>query len=225
MNKKFFVAAMAILAFASINALNATAQSCPISESFGVRSYVAADKGLQSKIEVTYFSTDDPNVFISEKSGFNHSASYVSLNTKQFVAQVEKLEREGLASVKKRESSTSYLGEVAEINLERNSLSANHAILKAKSARAGDVSGLERRTEVSVYQGRASDGDSYRLSLLSWMVDGKAKGAQNVDYDAIVLVKPGQTALFKVKGNGAEGGRSYIAVTVRSVGTAAQAAR
>jgi hypothetical protein len=42
-----------------------------------------------------------------------------------------------------------------------------------------------------------------------------------VDYDAIVLLKPGQTAVFKlasnyeVKRNGAA--RSYVAITMRSV--------
>lgn len=225
MNKKSFVAALAILTFVSLNALNANAQSCPINESFGVHATASVDKGLQSKIEVTYFTTDDPNVFISEKGGFNRSASYMSLNSKQFVARIEKLESDGLASIQKRQSSTSYLGEVAQMNLGRNSLNANHAVRNANLS-SNDLSALERKTEVSVYEGRASDGDYYRLSLLSWLVDAKAGGAQNVDYDAIVLVKPGQTALFKVKSNsGANGARSYIAVTMRSVDNVAQAAR
>jgi hypothetical protein len=46
-------------------------------------------------------------------------------------------------------------------------------------------------------------------------------GQKIVDYDAIVLLKPGQTAVFKlssnyeVKRSGAA--RSYVAVTMRSV--------
>lgn len=213
MNKKFFVAALALLTLVTISSLKANAQSCPINESFGVHMSAAVDKTLQSQLEVTYFTTDDPNVFISEKAGFNRSASYVSLNSRQFVAKIEKLEREGLASVRKRQSSTSYLGEVASMNLERK---ANPKFENAAHASSNDASALDRKTEISVYKGLASDGDYYRLSLLSRLVDANANGAQNVDYDAIVLVKPGQTALFKVKSlNG--GPRSYIAVTMRSV--------
>src|SRR5215217_2007722 len=109
LNKKFFAAVLSLLTLISINALKANAQSCPNQESFGMRQTLAVNKTLQSQIEVTYFTTDDPNAFISEKAGLKRSASYVNLNTNQFVAKIDSLERAGLATIKKQQSSTSYL--------------------------------------------------------------------------------------------------------------------
>src|SRR2546423_1048883 len=103
MYKRFFVAALALLALTSINAQRANAQStCPNSATFGVRQAVAVNKSLQSQIEVTYFTTDDPNVFMSEKAGINRSASYLRLNTNQFVAKIGQLQRDGVASIRKQ---------------------------------------------------------------------------------------------------------------------------
>jgi len=224
MNKKFFAAALSLLSLVSINALRANAQSCPNQESYGFRQTLAVNKTLQSQIEVTYFTTNDPNAFLSEKAGIKRSASYANLNTDQFVAKIESLEKAGLASIRKQQSATSYLGEVAELNLERNSISSGAKMINAgfTSPNANDVNGLDRKTEINVYEGLLSDRDYYRVSLLSWFVDAKANGGQRiVDYDAIVLMKPGQTAVFKlssnyeVKRSGAA--RSYIAVTMRSV--------
>lgn len=216
MNKKFFVAALALLTLISINSLKAHAQSCPIDEAFGVRSSQPVDKTLQAQFEVTYFTTDDPNVFISEKDGLKRSASYLSVNTAQFVAKLESLERSGVARIKKQQSATSFLGELAEMNLERNA-----GLMNASHASSSDISLLDRKSEVSVLD-RLNDSDYYRVSLLSWFVNAAAKGGQRVvDYDAIVLLKPGQTAIFKlgssyeVKRSGAA--RSYVAVTMRSV--------
>jgi hypothetical protein len=217
LNKKFFAAALSLLTLISINALKANAQSCPNQESFGSRPVLAVNKTLQSQIEVTYFTTDDPNAFISEKAGLKRSASYINLNTNQFVAKIDSLERAGVATIRKQQSATSYLGEIAELNLERNLNNANFA-----SSHATAVNGLDRKTEINVYEGLLSDRDYYRVSLLSWFVDARANSGQKiVDYDAIVLLKPGQTAVFKlssnyeVKRSGAA--RSYIAVTMRSV--------
>jgi hypothetical protein len=224
MNKKFFAAALSLLSLISINALRANAQSCPNQESYGFRQTLAVNKTLQSQIEVTYFTTDDPNVFLSEKAGVKRSATYANLNTEQFVAKIDSLEKAGLASIKKQQSATSYLGEVAELNLERNLVNNNAKMINAgfASPNSNDVNGLDRKTEINVYEGLLSDRDSYRVSLLSSFVDAKANGGQSiVDYDAIVLLKPGQTAVFKlssnyeVKRSGAA--RSYIAVTMRSV--------
>ncbi|HEV7374578.1 MAG TPA: hypothetical protein VGN95_07665 [Pyrinomonadaceae bacterium] len=224
MNKKFFAAALSLLSLISINALRANAQSCPNQESYGFRQTLAVNKTLQSQIEVTYFTTDDPNVFLSEKAGIKRSATYANLNTEQFVAKIDSLEKAGLASIKKQQSATSYLGEVAELNLERNLVNNNAKMINAgfASPNSNDVNGLDRKTEINVYEGLLSDRDSYRVSLLSSFVDAKANGGQSiVDYDAIVLLKPGQTAVFKlssnyeVKRSGAA--RSYIAVTMRSV--------
>jgi hypothetical protein len=226
MSKKFFVMALSLVALISLSALNARAQqSCTTLETFGFRETLAVNKSLQSQIEVTYFTTDDANAFMSEKAGLNRSASYLSLPAGQFVAKLESLERAGLASIKRQHSTTTYLGETAELNLERGDalgrmMNASHA-----SSNPKDLSLLDRKTEVRVYEGRALDGGFYRLSLLSWFVDAKANGAQKVvDYDAIVLLKPGQTAVFKLaskfelKRNGSS--RSYVAVTMRSVNPA-----
>ena len=79
---------------------------------------------------------------------------------------------------------------------------------------------LDRETEVGVSRGSSLDGDYYRVSLVSWFVDVKA-GRKSADYDSDVLLKPGQTAVFKLMGNNEVGrsrsSRSYIAVTLRSV--------
>jgi hypothetical protein len=224
MNKKFFAAALSLLSLISISALRANAQSCPNQESYGSRQTLAVNKTLQSQIEVTYFTTNDPNAFLSEKAGIKRSATYANLNTEQFVAKIDSLEKAGLASIKKQQSATSFLGEVAEMNLERNLVNAGAKMVNANfaSPNSNDVNGLDRKTEINVYEGLLSDRDSYRVSLLSWFVDARANGGQRVvDYDAIVLLKPGQTAVFKlssnyeVKRSGAA--RSYIAVTMRSV--------
>ncbi len=223
MRKKLFVVALSLLALTSINALSARAQSCTNLETFGFRESLAANKTLQSQLEVTYFTTDDPNAFMSEKAGLNKSASYLSLSANQFVAKLDSLERNGLASIRKQHSMTSYLGETAEMNLERNSINAQGNMINASHAsNSKDLSMLDRKTEINIYEGRALDRGYYRLSLLSWFVDAKSNGAQRmVDYDAIVLLKPGQTAVFKLaskyelKRGGAS--RSYVAVTMRSV--------
>jgi hypothetical protein len=229
MNKKLFVMALALLALFSINASKANAQSCPV-EAYGVRVPVPVDNNLQSQIEVTYFTTDDPNALLSEKAGINRTGSYLNINTNQFVARLTALQNSGLASIKKREAATSFLGELAEMNLERvpggNNVRMVNASLSSNSL--SYLSTLNRQTEVVVYKGSASDGEYYRVKLLSWFVNMTQKGGQkSVDFDANVLLKPGQTAVFKlrsddeIKRNGAA--RSYIAVTMRSVNSTGMA--
>jgi hypothetical protein len=223
MSKKFLVIALALVAFLSFNAHRANAQSCQTRDSYGVRAPLPVDKSLQSQIEVTYFTTNDPNVFISEKLGLKRSASYMNLKTDQFVAKLDTLQREGVASIRKRQSTTSYLGEVANLNLERNATADNARMVNASfsSNSLSYLSKLNRETEVSVYKGNASDGDYYRLSVLSWFVDVTARGGQKaLDYDAIVLLKPGQTAIFKLRSDNEmkrSGEASYVAITMRSV--------
>jgi hypothetical protein len=221
MSKKFFVAALALFALTLVNALRANAQSCPV-QMFGVREDLAVNRTMQSQIEVTYFTSNDPNAFLSEKAGLSKSASYLRLNTNQFVAQLGALERDGVASVKKRLSATSFLGELAEMNLERNPANRQAGMINASLSSSNDLSSLDRQTEVSVLDGPSKDSDYYRVSLLSWFVDAQAKsGQRTVDYDGIVLMKPGQTAVFKlgsdfeVKRSGKA--RSYVAITMRSV--------
>lgn len=224
MRKKFFVAALALLAISSINVSRANAQSCPNLEAFGVRQAHAADSSLQYQIEVTYFTADDPNAFMSERAGIKRSASYAKLDAAQFVAKITQLEREGVASIKKRQSATSSLGEVAALNLERDAVNAGARMINASLAASSpnSIYGLNRETEVSVYKDSTTGGGYYRVSLLSSFVDVTARGAQKiVDYDARIFLKPGQTEVFKltsdyeVKRSGAA--RSYVAVTLRSV--------
>jgi hypothetical protein len=218
MYKKFFVAALTLLALVSFNAHRANAQSCPNRETYGVRPNYSVDKTLQSQIEVTYFTTDDPNAFISEKAGIRRSASYTNMNSNQFVAKVASLEKDGLASIRKQQSAVAFLGEMAELNLERNAVNSKAGMVNAGLVKTNSLAGLDRKTEISVLKGASNDGDYYRLSVLSWYVEN---GQKIVDYDAIVLVKPGQTAVFKlmsdyeVKRGGAA--RSYVAVTMRGV--------
>jgi hypothetical protein len=223
MNKKFFVAALALLAFASINAQRANAQSsCPNLATFGVHQAQPVNKSMQSQIEVTYFTTNDPNVFMSEKAGINRSASYLRLNTNQFVAKIGQLQRDGVADIRKQQSATSYLGEMAELNLEHNSGDGRMINASLGSSNLDYLSGLDRQTEISVSQGSSLDGDYYRVSVLSWFVNVNAQGGQKVvDYDANVLLTPGETAIFKLRSDGelkrSGAARSYMAVTMRSV--------
>ena len=229
MSKKSFVIALSLFALTSISALSVSAQeSCANLETFGFRETLAVNKSLQSQIEVTYFTTDDANAFMSEKAGLNRSVSYLSLSATEFVAKLGSLERSGVATIRRQHSTTSYLGETAQLNLERNRAGSEGRMINTSHASANpkDLSTLDRKTEIKVYEGRALDRGFYRLSLLSWFVDAKGMGAQRmVDYDAIVLLKPGQTAVFKLaskyelKRSGAA--RSYVAVTMRSVGPAA----
>jgi len=224
MSRKFFVAALALFALTSIGALKANAQSCPVGETFGAQPSLAVNKNLQSQIEVTYFTTDDPNAFMSEKAGLRRSASYLSMSANQFVAKLETLERDGLASIRKQRRSTSYLGEMAELNLERNAVNDTTGMINTghASLNRNDIRGLDRKTEINVYEGPARERGYYRVSLLSWFVDAAARNGQKiVDYDAIVLLKPGQTAVFKLASNyelkRSGSARSYVAVTMRSV--------
>lgn len=217
MKKRLFAMALALVAITSINALRANAQSCPNMEAFGVRQARPVDGTRQSEVEVTYFTTADPNAFLSERAGINRSASFVSMSTQQFVARVGQLERQGVASVTKRQSATSYLGEMAQLNLERNPQSAR--MVNASYARQqGSLYDLNRQTEVNVYKGTSADGDYYRVRVISWFVNSSQK---IVDYDASVLMKPGQTAVFKLLSDfelrRSGSARNYMAVTLRSV--------
>ena len=221
MKKRLLVTALAIFAITSINALRANAQGCNNVEAFGVRQARPVDGTRQSEVEVTYFSTEDPNVFLSERAGINRSASFMSMSTDQFVAKVGQLERQGVASVVKRQSTTSYLGEMAELNLERAPQNANARMVNA-SQTSGNIYGLNRQTEVNVYKGSSVDGDYYRVRVISWFVNASNTSAQKiVDYDASVLMKPGQTAVFKLTSDyelsRSGSARNYMAVTLRSV--------
>jgi hypothetical protein len=222
MNKRILFAAMAILVLTSINAHHASAQSCPNLATFGTRSSVPMDRTLQSRIEITYFNTNDPNAFISEAGGFSRSASYTRLSSDQFVARIQRLVGNGVATIRKQQSANPFLGQTAELNLERNG--GNAQIIKTGMSVMDPsyLAGLDRETEITVSKGSSLDGGYYRLSMLSWFVDVTGKGGHKlVDYDASILLKPGETAVFKLMGDDeakrSGAARSYIAVTMRSV--------
>lgn len=224
MKMKLFVTTLALFAVTLIGASSASAQSCHNVEAFGVRQARPVDNTVQSQIEVTYFSTDNPNEFISERGGISRTASYTSLDTNHFVAQIGQLEKQGLASIKKRQSAVSFLGEMAELNLERPAIDANARMINASVATPKSIFSLNRETDISVYKGSSIDGDAYRVKLLSWFVSLTTKGAQKtVDYDASILLTPGQTAVFKLRSDDEVGrsgaARSYMAVTLRAVGS------
>lgn len=228
LNKKLFVVALGLLALISIGGRKANAQSCPNRETFGTHGVFPVDRTAQAEIQVTYFTTDDPNVFISERAGISRSASFTLVDTNQFVARINQLEKEGAASIKKQQGVSAYLGEISELNLERNAASADARMINARLSSPNDIHQLDRETQVSVYRGRREEGDFYHVSLLSWFVGVAAGGRQKtVDYDANILLKPGQTAVIKlmsdneVKRRGAA--RSYMAVTMRSVNDAGAA--
>lgn len=222
MNKRIYVAAMAMLVLTLVTTQKASAQSCPNVVAYGSHSSGPVNRTLQSRIEVTYFNTNDPNAFISEAAGFARSGSYTRMNSTQFVAKIQRLAGEGVATIKKQQTANPYLGQTAAMNLERNGATAQ--IIKAGMSVMDPsyLSGLDRETEITVSKGSSLDGGYYRLNVLSWFVNVTGnRGHKAVDYDASILLKPGETAVFKLmsddeaKRSGAA--RSYIAVTMRSV--------
>ena len=110
----------------------------------------------------------------------------------------------------------------AELNLEREAVNAAALNASLASPEQKYVFGLDRETEISVYRGARKDGEYYRVSMLSWFVNVTPEGAtKTVDYDANILLKPGQTAVFKLMGDDevkrSGAARSHMAITLRSV--------
>lgn len=223
--KKLFASFVILAALASAGFAQTLSQSCPNKVSFGVHPGGTVDQSVEARVEVTYFTTDDPNVFISERAGVRRSASNMVQDTNEFVAELTVLEKSGAASVQKRQSATSYLGESSALNLERDSVNVRGGMVNASMAPAGPnyIYGLDRETEINVTRNTKRDGDYYRVNLLSWFVDATPTkgGSKTVDYDASMLLKPGQTLLvklfsdFEVRRGGAA--RKYMAVTLHSV--------
>ena len=95
MNRKnFFASLVMLVALASAGFAQTLSQNCPNKVSFGVHPGGPVDTTVQAQVDVTYFTTDDPNVFISERAGINRSASNTVQNTEQFLAALGGLERE-----------------------------------------------------------------------------------------------------------------------------------
>jgi hypothetical protein len=230
MNRKnFFASLVMLVALASAGFARTLPRSCPNQVSFGAHPGGPVDPTVQAQVDVTYFTTDDPNAFISERAGVYRSASNTVQNTEQFLAALGGLERDGLASIQKRQSATSYMGETAALNLERDAVNVDGRMVNASMETNVSDYSLDRETAISVTRNAKRDGDYYRLNLLSWFVDATPRkgGFKTVDYDASMLLKPGQTLIIKlfsdyeVKRGGA--GRKYMAVTLRSAGPVAVA--
>jgi len=222
MTKRLLIAGLAVLVMTCWNVSRTDAQSCPNQESYGVRPSRAVDKSAQSRIEITYFNTVDANAFISEAGGARRSASYARLTSSQFNARINSLVASGIATIRKQQSAAPYLGQVAELNLERANATAKMVKAIWSPNDPAYLSSLDRETEVTVSKASSLDGPYYRLSVLSWFVDVTNKGGQKVvDYDASVLLLPGETAIFKLMSDDearrSGNGRNYIAVTMRSV--------
>lgn len=219
-HNKLFATIFILLALSATAAAQTLSESCPVS-SFGVHPVRPVDQTVSAQLEVTYFTTNDPSAFISEKAGLNRSASTVTLTTNEFTARMDKLESNGLASIQKRQSSTSYLGQMARLNLERdvNNRNTDARLFDASHASPDNINGLDRETQLSVYKAFGL----YRMEVLSWFVDATAKGGavRTVDYDADIYLKPGKTVIFKLTGDLEQkrsgSARSYMAVTMRAV--------
>ncbi len=228
--QKFFASLVMLAAFASAGYAQTGPQSCPNQVSFGARPAGPVDRASEALVDVTYFVTDDPNAFISERGGIRRSASGTILKAGEFVAKLQSLEQGGVARVQSRQSAASSLGGVVAANLARDGARLDGRVVDAA---LGTVSShlLDRETEISVTLNPKRDGGYYRVNLLSWFVDATPEkgGWKAVDYDASYLLKPGQTMLLKlvsdyeVKRSGPS--RRYVAVTLRSAGpVGAQAA-
>ena len=228
--KRFFASLAILVALTSTGLPQTPADSCPNTFTFGAPSHSPADQSI-AQVEITYFSTDDPSVFISERGGRGRSPTYTLLETSGFVARLQRLQREGVASIQKLQGVTSRLGERAEVRLERDSVNVDGGMINASlsAARPGREYEVERETQVSVSHNPRTDGDAYRVTTLSWFVDATRErgGFKTVDDDSSLLLKPGQTALIKLMSD-FEVGRSgpvrkHLAVTLRSVSPAVQA--
>jgi len=229
MNGEKFLASLVILwAFACAGFAQTGPHDCPNQVSFGVHPTGPVDRASDAQVEVTYFATDDPNVFISERAGLQRSPSGTVLKTDDFVAKLRGLEKGGVARVQSRKSSTSSLGEVVAVNLERDPVEPGGRMVNAAmNATSQNRAGFpDRETEISVTLNPKRDGGYYRLNLLSWFVDATPDkgGWKRVDHDASYLLKPGQTLLLKLASDfevGRSGpSRKYVAVTLRSAGPA-----
>ena len=223
MNRKnFFASLVMLVALASAGFAQTLSQSCPNKVSFGAHPGGPVDTTVQAQVDVTYFTTDDPNAFISERAGINRSASNTVQGTEQFTAALRGMERDGVASIQKRQSSVSYMGETASLNLERDAVNVDGGMVNASMETTASDYALDRQTGISVTRNVKRDGDYYRVNLLSWFVDATAAkgGFKTVDYDASMLLKPGQTLIVKLFSDYETGrggaGRKYMAVTLRS---------
>jgi hypothetical protein len=195
---------------------------CPNKVHFGLRPSAPVDQSVRAQVDLAYFTTADPNTFISERAGLYRSASNTVLGAEQFNAALIALERDGLARIQKRQTLSTNLGELAAFNLERDSVNAGGVTADVSLSAAPFDYALGRETEISVTRDARRDGDFYRLNLLSWFVDATADrgGFKTVDYDASILLKPGQTLVFKLVSDfevrRTDRGRKYVAVTLRS---------
>src|SRR5829696_5185401 len=129
--QKFFASLVVLAALASVGYAQTDSRGCPNQVSFGARPGGTVDRAAGARVEVTYFSTDDPNVFISERAGIRRSPGGTVLNADEFVARLQGLEGSGVARVESRQSATSSLGEVVALNLERDPAKLDGRVVNA----------------------------------------------------------------------------------------------
>ena len=72
--KKLIASTVLLAALASTGFAQTLSESCPNQVTFGATPGGPVDQSVQAQVDVTYFSTDDPNVFISERAGIRRSA-------------------------------------------------------------------------------------------------------------------------------------------------------
>lgn len=227
--KNFFASLIMLAALASAGFAQTFPHNCPNQVTFGAHPAGPVDQSVQAQVDITYFISDDPNAFISERAGIYRSASNTIQDAEEFAATLRRLERQGLARIQKRQSAASYMGGTAALNLERDAVNVDGGMINAGMGTTASAYDLDRETSISVTRNVKRDGDYYRLNLLSWFVDATPArgGFKTVDYDASMLLKPGQTLViklfsdFEVRRGGA--GRKYMAVTLRSAGPVRQA--
>ena len=172
----FFASLVMLAAFASVGYAQASSRDCPNQVSFGEQPRGPVDRAAEARFEVTYFTTDDPDVFISERAGIRRSSSGTVLNSDEFAAKLQGLERSGVARVQSRQSATSSLGEVVALGLEGHPVKGDGHVVNASVSTPGlsRVYLLDRETEISVSLNPKRDGGYYRLNLLSWIVAADA---------------------------------------------------
>ena len=229
MNKTRFLASLVMLsALAGAGYAQTGARDCPNQFTYGVHARGPVNHGVEALIELTFFTTDDPEAFIPETDGLRRSTRLAFLDAGEFRARLGGLRAAGVARLQRRQSVTFRLGELAELGLERNSANVEGGMVNASSPAPGPGRDyeVERETYVSVSHDPRTDGDSYRVKTISWFVEATREqgGFKTVDNDSSILLKPGQTALiklasdFEVRRSGPA--RKYMAVTLLSAGPA-----
>ena len=193
----------------------AATPTMPNNVAFGARQSRPIDRGLQSQIEVTYFTTNDPSAFISERAGISRSGSTTNVSASQFVARLEGLLRDSAASIRKKAASVSYLGQMAGLYLEREPVNATARMIGANWARrTRTTSSCGSRNGSMFIKARKRREYTRECAVVS-----RGYLAAAGDGDLRKNFEPGQTAVFKAeerRRNQRSGTPAPLAITLRS---------